>query len=60
MYDSLSGFNEYVKNKFPKIILEAAILDFTKTNTFVGNSNEVNFRIDKGLYGFSQMFTAHH
>ena len=35
MYDSLSEFNEHVKNKFPKIILEAAILDFTKTKTFI-------------------------
>ena len=48
MYDSLSEFNKYVKNKFPKIILEAAILDFTKTNTFLGNSNGIDFQINIG------------
>ena len=58
MYDSLSEFNKYVKNKFPKIILEAAILDFTKTNTFLGNSNGIDFQITKGLYNFGPMFTA--
>ena len=58
MYDSLSEFNTYVKDKFPKIILEAAILDFTKISTFVGNSNGIDFEINKGLYGFSPMFTA--
>jgi len=58
MYDSLSDFNKYTKNKFPKIILEAAILDFTKTKTLVKNSNGVDFEINKGLYGFSPMFTA--
>jgi len=58
MYDSLSEFNEHTKNNFPKIILEAAILDFTKTNTFIGNSNGINFQINKGLYNFGPMFTA--
>jgi len=58
MYDSLSNFNEYVKNKFPKIILEAAILDFTRINTFLGNSNGIDFKINKGLYNFGPMFTA--
>ena len=58
MYDSLSNFNKHVKKIFPKIILEAAILDFTKTNTFFYNSNGVKYQIDKGLYGFSPMFTA--
>ena len=58
MYDSLSEFNKYVKKRFSKIILEAAILDFTKTNTFFYNSNGVKYQIDKGLYGFSPMFIA--
>ncbi len=58
MYDSLSNFNEYTKNKFPKIILEAGILDFTKTKTLIGNSNGIDFEINKGLYGFGPMFTA--
>ena len=58
MYDSLSEFNKYTKDKFPKIILEAAILDFTKTKTFIGNSNGIDFEINKGLYGFGPMFTA--
>ena len=58
MYDSLSDFNQYTKSKFPKIILEAAILDFTKTKTLVRNSNGIDFEINKGLYGFGPMFTA--
>ena len=58
MYDSLSDFNEHTKNKFPKIILEAAILDFTKTKTYIRNSNGIDFEVNKGLYGFGPMFTA--
>ena len=58
MYDSLADFNKYTKNKFHKIILEAAILDFTKTKTLIGNSNGIDFEINKGLYGFGPMFTA--
>ena len=58
MYDSLSEFNQYTKKQFPKIILEAAILDFTKTKTLIANSNGVSFEVNKGLYGFSPMFTA--
>ena len=58
MYDSLSDFNKYTKDKYPKIILEAAILSFDRTNTIVGNSNGVNFEINKGLYNFGPMFTA--
>tara|TARA_X000001036_G_scaffold297495_1_gene276591 strand:+ start:1598 stop:2884 length:1287 start_codon:yes stop_codon:yes gene_type:complete len=58
MYDSLAEFNQFTKDIFPKIILEAAILDFTKTKTLVANSNGVSFEVNKGLYGFSPMFTA--
>ena len=58
MYDSLSDFNIYTKSTFPKIILEAAILDFTKSNTIISNSKGIDFSINKGLYGFSPMFTA--
>ena len=58
MYDRVEDFNNYVKSEYKKIILEAVTLDHNSSKTYVSNSNGVDFEINKGLYGFSAMFTA--
>jgi len=58
MYQSLDKFVEYVKSSYPKIQLEAAIMDFNHTKSFFKNSNGVDFEVSEGLYGFSPMFLS--
>ena len=58
MYDKLDEFNNYVKDKHKKIILEAAMLDHTSNISHILNTNGVDFQINKGIYNFSPMFTA--
>jgi len=58
MYQSLEGFVEYVKSSYPKIQLEAAIMDFNHTKSFFQNSNGVDFEVREGMYGFSPWFLA--
>lgn len=58
MYDRLENFNNYVKNDYKKIIMEAVTLDHNSSKTFIANTNGVDFEINRGLYGFSTMFTA--
>ena len=55
MYDKLDEFNDYVRSKHKKIILEAAMLDHTTNSSFIMNSNGVDFEVNKGLYTFSPM-----
>ena len=58
MYDRVEDFNKHVKNDYKKIILEAATLDHNTSKTYIANSNGVDYEVNKGLYGFSAMFTA--
>jgi len=58
MYDKLDEFNNYVKDKHRKIILEAAILDHVSNSSHIINTNGVDFQINRGTYNFSPMFTA--
>jgi len=58
MFDRLSEFSEYTKSTYPKVILEQAIMDFTHRHGYFMNSNGVDFELDKGMYGFSPMFTS--
>ena len=58
MYDRVEDFNKHVKNDYKKIILEAVTLDHNTSKTYIANSNGVDYEINKGLYGFSAMFTA--
>jgi len=58
MYDRVEDFNSHVKNDYKKIILEAVTLDHNASKTYVANTNGVDYEINKGLYGFSAMFTA--
>ena len=58
MYQSLEEFVDYVKSTYPKIQLEAAIMDFNHSKTFFQNTNGVDFEIRDGIYGFSPMFLS--
>ena len=58
MYDKLDEFNNYVKDKHRKIILEAATLDHISNSSHIINTNGVDFQINRGTYNFSPMFTA--
>ena len=58
MYDRVEDFNKHVKNDYKKIILEAVTLDHNTSKTYIANSNGVDYEVNKGLYGFSAMFTA--
>ncbi|MBC8214813.1 MAG: TldD/PmbA family protein [Candidatus Marinimicrobia bacterium] len=58
MYSRLKEFVEFTNNKYPKVILEQAILDFSYAQTILMNSNGIDFTINKGVYGFGPMFTS--
>ena len=58
MYKSLEEFVDYVKATYPKIKLEAAIMDFNHSISLFQNTNEVDFEIREGMYGFSPMFLS--
>jgi PmbA protein len=58
MYKRLKNYTAAVKEKYPKIILEEAYLDFTLTKEAFVNSNDVNFKSSKGIYSFMTDFTA--
>ena len=58
MYSRLKEFVIFKNEKYPKVILEQAILDFTYSETIMMNSNGMDFTINKGVYGFGPMFTA--
>ena len=58
MYQSLEEFINYVKHTYPKIQIEQAILDFTKSKSYYMNTNGVDFEIEDGIYGFSPFFLS--
>ena len=58
MYQSLEEFVDYVKSTYPKIQLEAAIMDFNHSKSFFQNTNGVDFEVREGMYGFSPMFLS--
>lgn len=58
MYELISNFTIETKKRYPKVVIEEAYLDFTKVNERFLNSNDVDFRISKGMYNFDVMFTA--
>jgi len=58
MYDRFQEFVEYVKLTSPLTILEQSIFDFTRRQNYLGNTNQVDFTISKGIYNFWAMFTS--
>ena len=58
MHKRMMEFNDDVKKRYPKVILEESAIDFTHTNFYFMNSNGVDFEIIKGTYSFWAMFTS--
>tara|TARA_X000001036_G_scaffold159603_1_gene151416 strand:- start:350 stop:1636 length:1287 start_codon:yes stop_codon:yes gene_type:complete len=58
MYQKLEEFTKYVKSEYPIINMESAIVDFSLGKSVFLNSNGVSFKIQEGMYGFQNMFTA--
>jgi PmbA protein len=57
MYERLNKFKDTVKEKYPKILFDA-YFDFMHEHEEFSNSNGVDFKMSKGMYNFSAMFTA--
>lgn len=58
MYDRLQEYLEYVKATYPAIIMEQSLFDFTRSQSYYQNSNQVDFLSQKGMYAFWTFFTA--
>lgn len=58
MYDRMKSFIATVQQRHPKVVLRQIILSFTRSSSYLLNSNGVNFRTFKGIYHFSAMFSA--
>lgn len=58
MYSRMKGFIKYIGERYPSLILEQAILDFTIVNKYFRNSNGVDLQSRRSSYNFSPMFTS--
>jgi len=58
MYDRMTEYIKYSKEKYPTLIHEMVIMDFTYKKSYFLNSNNVAFSSMKGMYDFSTMFTS--
>ncbi|MFO8183431.1 MAG: TldD/PmbA family protein [Candidatus Aegiribacteria sp.] len=58
MYRRMKDFLEYSTEKYPSLILEQAILDFSAVRKYYLNSNGVDLRSRRGCYSFFPMFTS--
>jgi PmbA protein len=58
MYFRLQEFMKHAGKAYPKAIIEEINFDFTKRTSYYVNSNDVDFRTDKGVYTFVVMFTS--
>lgn len=58
MYSRMKQLLAEVKQKYPKLVLMQAIIDFTRSRSCFVNSNGVDFVTDKGVYNCMFMFTS--
>ncbi len=58
MYSRMKDFIKYSGERYPSLILEQAILDFTNTHKYYRNSNGVDLQSRCSSYNFSPMFTS--
>lgn len=58
MYRRLREFLDFQVRELPKTGLEQCILDFTRTESFFGNSNGRRFDQATGIYAFQAMFSS--
>lgn len=58
MHQRLKELLRQVKAKYPKAILRQAYLDFTRTRSWIQNSEGVDFETSQGVYRFTAMFSS--
>ncbi len=58
MYNSLTGFLEDAKIRFPFLMINQAFLSFNKVDISFGNTNDTFYNETKGFYNLSMMFTS--
>jgi PmbA protein len=58
MFERVSSYLSTVQEQFPDTILESTMLDFTRSDVVIRNSEGVDFFVQKGVYSFSTMFTT--
>ena len=58
MYSRMKDFIKYIGERYPSLILEQAILDFSVVKKYFMNSNGVDLQSKRSSYNFSPMFTS--
>lgn len=58
MYSGMKKLLHTVKDKYPKLILMQAYVDFTRSRNFFVNSNNVDFVTNKGVYNCTFVFSS--
>ena len=58
MYDRLDEFVKEAKTRYPLLILNEIIFDFTGSSSYFMNSNGVDYYSEKGIYNFEVEFTS--
>ena len=58
MYERLKEFTADVRQKYPEVILEQAILDYKVLTRHYKNSNSADLYHERGFYEFTVMFSA--
>ncbi|HHT85929.1 MAG: TldD/PmbA family protein [Bacillota bacterium] len=58
MYSSMKKLIHQVEDKYPKLVLMQAIIDFTRSRSCFVNSNNVDFVTNKGVYNCTFIFSS--
>lgn len=58
MCKRLEDFYYEGRKRYPKVLFEECVLDFTYTEEFFSNTNGVEFKTFKGVYTFSMVFCS--
>ena len=58
MYARLAEFIAYCRATYPSCVLRETHLAFTRSRTYVRNSNNVNLAAHQGVYRFKSLFSA--
>ncbi len=58
IYDRLNNFITEVKKRYPKVNLRNSTIDFTRTNSYLLNSNGIDFTSSRGVYTVLIMFSS--
>jgi PmbA protein len=58
MHQRVTTFLEQARERYPKLIIEEAVMDFTSSRRLYTNTNDVDFDAKGGHYSFWAMFTA--